>query len=155
MESTRSSARFSGRRIKRSIYIDLKSICFIENEKLDQFKKIDPLEKFINMKDNEAKDSSMESGKRMTNIGLFRKYMEFYLQNHAKIRKDMTLVVRHRQPTENGLPVEIYAFTSETGLRAYEEIQSEVFDHILSILPEFGLRVFQNPTGEDFRKLIS
>lgn len=143
-----------GRRIKRSIFLDMKSVKFVEPEQLEKFRKIELLDQFIARKLEEAKKNPLGSTRGMTNIGLFRKYMEAYLQSHPLIRQDMTLVVRQRQPSENGLPIEIYVFAKETKLKAYEEIQSEIFDHILAILPEFGLRVFQNPTGEDFGRLI-
>ncbi len=144
-----------GRRIKRSIFIDMKSVKFVEPGQLDKFRQVELLDKFITRKMEEAKENPLGNARGMTNIGLFRKYMEAYLQSHPLIRQDMTLVVRQLQPSENGLPIEIYVFTKETKMKAYEEIQSEIFDHILAILPEFGLRVFQNPTGEDFHKLSS
>ena len=144
-----------GRRIKRSIFLDMKSVKFVEPGQLEKFRQIEPLDRFIARKMEEAKKNPLGNARGMTNIGLFRKYMEAYLQSHPLIRQDMTLVVRQRQPSENGLPIEIYVFAKETKLKAYEEIQSEIFDHILAILPEFGLRVFQNPTGEDFHRQLS
>jgi len=91
----------------------------------------------------------------MTNLGTFRKYLENYLHNHPKIHQDMTFLVRHLQPTEKGLPMEIYVFSNDQEWANYESIQADIFDHILAIMPEFGLRVFQNPTGDDFQKLAS
>ena len=90
----------------------------------------------------------------MTNLGTFRKYLEEYLQHHPKIHKDMTFLVRHLQPNDKGLPVEIYVFSNDQAWANYEAIQADIFDHILAIMPEFGLRVFQNPTGLDFNKLV-
>ncbi|TFH21442.1 MAG: mechanosensitive ion channel, partial [Bacteroidia bacterium] len=93
------------------------------------------------------------NGRKMTNLGTFRKYLEEYLQHHPKINKDMTFMVRHLQPTDKGLPLEIYAFSLDQAWTNYEVIQADIFDHILAIMPEFGLRVFQDPTGGDFQNL--
>ena len=141
-----------GRRIKRSILIDMKSVHFVDTALLNKFRQIKPLEEHILKLESDKPILDTNTG--VTNIGLFRRYLEIYLKNHPKIRQDMTLVVRQKQPTENGLPIEIYVFSKERSLKPYEEVQSEIFDHILAILPEFGLQVFQNPTGEDFRQLI-
>ena len=140
-----------GRRIKRSIVIDMKSVRFLDESQLAKFRLVKVLEEHIIKLESEKQILNTSTG--VTNMGLFMKYLEFYLKGHPKIKPEMTLVVRQRQPTENGLPIEIYVFTKERGLKAYEEVQSEIFDHILAILPEFGLHVFQNPTGEDFKLL--
>ena len=87
----------------------------------------------------------------MTNLGTFRAYLEAYLRRHPKISNEMTFLVRHLSPTETGLPVEIYVFSTDQEWAKYESIQADIFDHILSVLPEFGLAVFQNPTGRDFK----
>ena len=153
-----------GRRIKRSINIDMKSVAFLNPEQIEKFRKFHVLSHYINQKEKEIEeynksldldDSVVANGRRMTNLGTFRVYLENYLQNHPKIRKDMTFLVRHLQPTEKGLPVEIYVFSNDQAWANYEAIQADIFDHILAIIPEFGLRVFQNPTGEDFQKLTS
>jgi miniconductance mechanosensitive channel len=91
----------------------------------------------------------------MTNLGTFRKYLEEYLMAHPKIHTKMTFLVRYLQPTDKGMPVEIYVFSNDQAWANYEAIQSDIFDHILAILPEFELRVFQNPTGGDFQQLTS
>jgi miniconductance mechanosensitive channel len=91
----------------------------------------------------------------MTNLGTFRTYLENYLHKHPKIHQDMTFLVRHLQPTDKGIPLEIYVFSKDQAWANYEAIQADIFDHILAVLPEFGLRVFQNPTGHDFQKLAS
>jgi miniconductance mechanosensitive channel len=140
-----------GRRIKRSIVIDMKSVRFLDESQLAKFRLVKVLEEHIIKLESEKQILNTSTG--VTNMGLFMKYLELYLKGHPKIKTEMTLVVRQRQPTENGLPIEIYVFTKERGLKAYEEVQSEIFDHILAILPEFGLHVFQNPTGEDFKLL--
>ena len=91
----------------------------------------------------------------MTNIGVFRKYLEMYLRNHPLIHKELTFLVRHLQPDETGLPIEIYVFSVDKEWANYESIQADILDHILAVIPEFDLRVFQNPSGEDFRNLIN
>ena len=153
-----------GRRIKRSINIDMKSVKFLDREQIEKFRKYYLLTEYIEKKEKEIdeynksldlEDSIVTNGRRMTNLGTFRAYLENYLHNHPKIHDEMTFLVRHLQPTDTGLPVEIYVFSKEQAWTCYEAIQADIFDHILAILPEFGLRVFQNPTGDDFRKLGS
>ena len=92
------------------------------------------------------------NGRRQTNIGVFRAYLEAYLMNHPMVHNDSDQLVRQLQPTSIGIPIEIYAFIQETGFMRYEKIQSDIFDHILAIIPQFELRVFQSPTGEDLRQ---
>ncbi|MCK5464744.1 MAG: mechanosensitive ion channel, partial [Bacteroidales bacterium] len=89
------------------------------------------------------------------NLGTFRKYVEEYLHQHPKIHNDMTFLVRQLQPDERGLPIEIYVFSNDQEWANYEAIQSDIFDHILAVLPEFDLKVFQNPSGRDFQNLVS
>lgn len=153
-----------GRRIKRSVLIDQQSIHFLtadEIEHLKKFKlmygyfdsKIDELnvwnERYLSAKAGETVDS-----RRMTNIGTFRAYVERYLRNHPGVHQNMTLIVRQLSPTAEGLPLEIYCFTNTTAWVAYEGIQSDIFDHLLAIAPEFGLRVYQAPSGGDFAALV-
>lgn len=151
-----------GRRIKRAINIDMKSVKFLDGGEIEKFRKYYLLSDYINKKEKEIEaynqslevdDTVVTNGRRMTNLGTFRVYLENYLHNHPKIHQDMTFLVRHLQPTERGIPVEIYVFSNDQAWANYEAIQADIFDHILAIMPEFGLRVFQNPTGEDFRKL--
>jgi miniconductance mechanosensitive channel len=96
--------------------------------------------------------SSPVNGRRLTNVGTFRAYVEAYLRAHPRIRQDLTLLVRQREPGPHGLPIQIYAFTDTTAWAEYEGIQSDIFDHALAVLPEFDLRVFQDPTGLDWRE---
>jgi len=149
-----------GRRIKRSLLIDQTSVRFLteeERERMRRFLLIDDYlaEKAAEMADWNAK--LVEAGRdpvnmrRSTNIGAFRAYVQHYLGNHPRIRQDMTLLVRQLQPSEAGLPLEIYAFTATVAWAEYEAIQADIFDHLLAILPEFGLRLFQQPSGADFR----
>lgn len=151
-----------GRRIKRHINIDMQSVKFCTPEMLEEFKKIIYLKNYIAIRQAEIKkyneanqidESITVNGRRMTNLGTFRHYLESYLKNHPMIHKDMTFLVRYLQPTEKGLPVEIYVFSKDQRWANYESIQSDIFDHILAVIPNFHLRVFQNPSGEDFKAL--
>ena len=151
-----------GRRIKRSINIDMESVKFCTPEMLDRFNKIQRLKNYIQTKSVEIEeynkehnidDSVLVNGRRMTNLGVFRAYIEQYLRNHPKICQDMTFLVRHLQPTEKGLPIEIYVFSNDQAWANYEAIQADIFDHILAVVPEFDLRVFQNPSGADIKNL--
>src|SRR5690606_38648888 len=95
--------------------------------------------------------SSKVNGRRLTNLGTFRAYVSAYLRHHPMIHQDMTFLVRHLQPTAEGLPIEIYVFSRNQEWAAYESIQADIFDHILAVVPEFDLRVFQAPSGADMR----
>jgi miniconductance mechanosensitive channel len=95
------------------------------------------------------------NGRRLTNVGTFRAYVEAYLRHHPQIHQDMTLLVRQLDSGPNGLPIEVYAFTSDTRWASYEAIQADIFDHILAVVPEFELSVFQQPTGRDFGRLVT
>ncbi|MBN2523691.1 MAG: mechanosensitive ion channel [Bacteroidales bacterium] len=153
-----------GRRIKRHINIDMRSVKFCTPEMLERFKKIIYLKDYIEQKEkdiekynkkNNIPDEIVVNGRRMTNIGTFRKYLESYLRNHPMIHNEMTFLVRHLQPTEKGIPIEIYVFSKDQRWAYYESIQADIFDHILAVIPEFDLKVFQNPTGDDFKSLIN
>lgn len=152
-----------GRRIKRSINIDMNSVGFLNGEQIEKFRKYYLLTDYINQKEKEITEynkslkmdeDQVTNGRKMTNLGTFRKYLEEYLKKHPKIHKDMTFLVRHLQPSEKGLPIEIYVFSNDQAWANYEGIQADIFDHILAIMPEFGLKVFQNPSGGDFRSLV-
>ncbi len=153
-----------GRRIKRSIFIDINSIRFCTKEMIDKFEKIEYITDYIKRKQKELEEhntslkadlSVMVNGRHLTNIGTFRAYIYNYIQNHPKIKKEDTILIRQLQPGENGLPIEIYAFSNDIRWANYEAIQADIFDHILAIVPEFDLSVFQNPSGRDFSKFIS
>ncbi|HHW22044.1 MAG TPA: mechanosensitive ion channel [Clostridiaceae bacterium] len=150
------------RRIKRCIYIDMTSIRFCDDEMLAKLKKIQYLREYIEErtaeierynKENGIDPSSIVNGRHMTNIGTLRAYIQKYLENHPRINHNMTTMVRQLQPGEHGLPIEIYAFADTTRWVDYEGIQSDIFDHILAVVPEFGLKVYQNPTGSDIRRI--
>jgi len=151
-----------GRRIKRSINIDMNSVTFLDDAQIERLGNFHLLKDYISSKQKELADFNkslqleegiVTNGRKMTNLGTFRKYLEEYLHHHPMISKEMTFLVRHLQPTEKGLPVEIYVFSKDQAWANYEAIQADIFDHTLAILPEFDLHVFQNPTGSDFIKL--
>lgn len=153
-----------GRRIKRSINIDLRSIQFADEELLERFKNIRILRSYLEEKLSEIQKhndavgndlSELINGRRLTNVGTFRAYCAAYLRNHPKIHSEgMTLIVRQLEPTQTGLPIQLYAFTSDTKWAEYENIQADIFDHLLSILPEFKLRPFQDPSGSDLDAVL-
>lgn len=152
-----------GRRIKRSIYIDISTIKFCNSQMLDRFEKMHLLTEYIRKKkkvigdfnrDLKVDQADIISSRNLTNIGTFRAYIEAYLQNHPKIRKDMTFLIRQLQSTQNGLPMEIYVFSNDQDWIRYEGIQSDIMDHLFAALPEFDLKAFQLPSGSDFQKLI-
>jgi len=151
-----------GRRIKRYVNIDLGSIKFCSSEMLEQFKRIQLISQYIQNRQEEilvynkkhqVDESTLVNGRRLTNIGVFRSYVEAYLRQHPMIHKDMTFLIRQLSPSENGLPIEIYVFCKDTNWTAYEAIQADIFDHILAVVTEFDLRVFQEPSGSDFQKI--
>ncbi|ARD24317.1 MULTISPECIES: mechanosensitive ion channel family protein [Shewanella] len=150
-----------GRRIKRSLNIDVNSIHFLTEEDMTRLSKVNYLKDYfpkmvseINHANEQVSDIEMPvNGRRLTNVGTFRAYLDAYLKNNNKLHKDMTLMVRQLAPTTQGLPIELYVFTNDTRWAFYEGIQADIFDHIFAILPEFGLKAFQNPTGEDIRSI--
>jgi miniconductance mechanosensitive channel len=155
----RGMSESGGRRIKRSLNIDMSSIKFCTDEMLESFEKFALLKEYLQQKKEEISaynaehdmdDSQLINGRHQTNIGVFRAYVVAYLKNHPKIHQSMTFLVRHLEPTPYGLPVQIYVFSNDQAWANYEAIQADIFDHLLAALPEFDLRVFQNPTGYDF-----
>ena len=151
-----------GRRIKRSILIDQSSIRFCDDEMIEKFEKIQILNEYVRRKKAELDaynkehgidTSQVVNGRRMTNVGTFRAYVIAYLRNHPKIRQDLTFLVRQLAPTPEGLPLEIYVFSNDIVWANYEAIQADIFDHILAVVPEFGLRVFQKPSGHDLGRI--
>lgn len=151
-----------GRRIKRAVYVDTGSIGFCTPEMIASFRSIQYLRDYIDRKSAEIEAYNRQNGidrthkvngRAMTNIGVFRAYIQHYLERHPNIHAGMVRMVRQLEPGPNGLPIEIYAFVNTTEWTAYEGVQSDIFDHILAVAPEFGLRVFQNPSGHDFKSL--
>ena len=159
----RAMSESGGRRIKRSVNIDQSSIRFLDTGEVEDLKRFALIAGYLVDKQRElaeARASLGEAGsmsvnrRRMTNVGTFRAYTLAYLKAHAKINADMTLLVRQSPPGPQGLPIEIYCFTKSTDWIVYEDVQSDVFDHLIAILPEFGLRLFQNPAGSDVARLL-
>ena len=151
-----------GRRIKRSLDIDMQTVSFLSNEQIKRFKDFALLNTYMNEreteintfnKENNIDEKELLNGRRMTNIGCFRAYCIAYLKNHPKIHKEMTFLIRQLAPTDHGLPLEIYVFTNDIVWANYEAIQADIFDHLLSVIHSFDLKVFQRPSGNDFQKL--
>jgi len=162
MKNWRGMSESGGRRIKRSINIDMHSVAFCTDEMLARFERFAPLGSYMQSRradvdrfnSEHGVDTSLPvNGRRLTNIGCFRAYLVAYLREHPVISKDMTFLVRQLQPSENGIPIEIYVFSTDQNWVNYEGIQADIFDHILAALPEFELAVFQAPTGRDVRAL--
>ena len=150
-----------GRRIKRSISIDTTSIHFLDEQEQLRLIQAKLLKPYMDRRHEEIKEWNQQNGadesilnrRKMTNVGTFRIYLNEYLRNHPRTRKDMTLMVRQLAPDANGLPLEIYAFTNTVVWAEYEGIQADIFDHIFAVVEEFGLRIHQTPTGNDIRAL--
>lgn len=163
-QNWRGMSESDGRRVKRSLNIDMTSVRFCTHEMLRKYKEIVILKEYIedtekvirayNEKHALAEDNLI-NGRHQTNLGVFRAYWELYLKSLPQVNTDMTCMVRQLQPTEKGIPMEIYFFSRQKDWIPYEQVQADIFDHILAVLPEFGLRVFQEPSGSDFRQLGS
>ncbi len=151
-----------GRRIKRSVIIDMSSIQFLDENMIAKFRQIELIQDYLSSKQEEVNQynssqnintDELTNGRRLTNIGTFRAYLKAYLKQHKLIHDKMTFLVRQLEPTDRGLPIQIYVFSNDTDWIRYEEIQSDIFDHILAVIPQFELKVFQHPTGSDFQKI--
>jgi miniconductance mechanosensitive channel len=158
----RGMSESDGRRIKRSINIDMNTIMFCTEEMLKKYGNIQYISEYIATKKVELAESnkragidntSLVNGVRMTNIGTFRAYVKAYLTNNPNINKEMSFIIRQLAPTAHGIPIEIYVFSKEKNWADYENVQGDIFDHILAVIPEFDLRVYQNPSGNDFSSL--
>lgn len=152
-----------GRRMKRSLLIDQNSIGFLSDEKKQELSRFSLLKDYIEDKEKELSQWNQEleangydpvNSRQVTNIGTFRAYVLRYLQNNDNIQQDATMMVRQLEPSPHGLPIEIYCFVNTTAWAKYEGIQSDIFDHLLAILPEFGLQLFQEPSGPDVRMAL-
>ena len=159
----RGMSESGGRRIKRSLYLDASSVHFLDSGEIEHCRRFALLDDYLAGKDNElAQYNTSLSGKnadaainqrRLTNIGTFRAYTYEYLKHHPRIHRGMTLLVRQLAPGPQGIPIEIYCFTNTTNWNEYEGIQADIFDHLLAIVSEFGLRLYQQPAGADFQRL--
>lgn len=145
-----------GRRIKRSILLKSKSIQYLTDEKIEKLKNIQLISSYLSQRQNDIKNfntsneidkSTLINGRNLTNLGVFRKYMQSYIENHSGINKDMMIMVRQLAPTPQGLPLEIYAFSSDKRWANYEYIMSDIFDHTLAAVPFFDLEIFELSTG--------
>jgi miniconductance mechanosensitive channel len=150
-----------GRRIKRSVYLNVDSIRFVDPDTRERFKKFNLLTDFVTQRqqeieqynrDHQIDTSELINGRRMTNIGVFRRYVEFYLRNHPRILKDSTIMVRQLSIDDKGVPLEIYCFTNTTVWVEYESIQADIFDHLLAAAGFFDLEIYQQPSGRDILK---
>jgi miniconductance mechanosensitive channel len=158
----RGMAESGGRRIKRALYIDMTSVRFCDQPLLDHFDSIRLLKPYLDRKKSEIHEynkglnldpDDMVNRRHLTNIGTFRAYIIEYLRSLPLINQEMTLMARQLAPTPNGLPLEVYTFSAKQEWAVYESIQSDIFDHLFAVLPEFGLRVFQSPTGHDLQSI--
>lgn len=152
-----------GRRIKRSIFIDMNSIKFCSPETLNTFKKYHAITQYIIdaekeisefNKHNKIDTQTTVNGRRLTNIGVFRTYIENYLKDKSYINHNFTFLIRKLEATDRGVPIELYIFLNEQRWVEFEKIQDDIFDHLFAVLPEFDLRVFQSPSGNDFKKAL-
>ena len=153
-----------GRRFKRAVLINVSSVKFCSQPQLEKLKKIQILRNYIEEKEKELKsyndqnnieDTILVNGRRLTNLGVFRKYLELYLMSNSNVNTETTLMVRLLEPNEKGIPMEIYGFLKEKRWVFYESILGDIFDHMLAVIPEFELKMFQNPTGDDFKSLAN
>lgn len=152
-----------GRRIKRSINLDMNSVKFCTPEMLEKYRKISLLAGYINDTENKLQtynqtnqidNTILVNGRRQTNLGVFRAYLQRYLESLPEVNKEMICMVRHLQPTEKGIPMELYFFSSIKDWVIYETIQADVFDHVLAVIPEFDLQIFQELSGSDVRMFV-
>lgn len=153
VKNWRAMSEYGGRRIKRSLLIDISSIKFLNKNEIEELVKLAPLKKYITSKIEEvdqynssiAESNNSQEIRRLTNIGTYRAYVESYLKQNSNLNTDtMTFLVRQLPSSPEGVPIEIYTFTNTTEWVKYEQIQSDIFDHLFAILPKFGLRVYQN-----------
>ena len=153
----------TGRRIKRSLFIDTSCIRFCDVKMLNKLREIEYLKQYLTSKEEAIEESNSKleegrlsnqvNGRRLTNLGTFRAYIECYLKAHPNINQEMTLIVRQLATEGRGIPIEIYCFSSVKEWAGYEAIQADIFDHLFAIAPDFELSVFQEPTGRDFQRL--
>ena len=156
----RGMSESGGRRIMRSLVIDQGSVRFLDEQDMESLARFSLLKGYLQAKQQDIGRWNQQhgtndavNGRRLTNIGTFRAYVDAYLQARSDIAQDKTLLVRQMEPSENGLPLQIYAFVNSTVWGEYEGVQGDIFDHLIAILPQFGLRLFQRPTGADVAEI--
>ena len=160
----RGMSESGGRRIKRTLRLDASSIRFLDAQQMAHFSRFKLLQDYMAAKSTALDEANAQARtllgdkaellanqRHLTNLGTFRAYVQAYLQAHPSIHKGMTLMVRTMEPTAEGVPMELYCFTNTTAWVVYESVQGDIFDHLLAILPEFGLRPYQSPSGHDLR----
>ena len=160
----RGMSEAGGRRMKRALYLDQTSVRFLADEERSRLKRFALIDEYLDRKRQELEEYNkalLAAGRdpvntrRVTNLGTFRAYVSAYLRNHPNVHQGMIQMVRQLQPGPTGLPLEVYCFTATTDWVAYEGIQADIFDHLYAVLPEFGLRVFQEPSGADMRAMLA
>lgn len=160
----RGMSESGGRRIKRSLILDMNTIHFLSSNQIEKFKKVHLLKDYIEQKENELENYNKTNqidteviinGRRLTNVGTFRNYIIAYLKHHPKIHQNLTFLVRQLPPTPQGLPLEIYVFSNDQVWANYESIQADIFDHLIAVASEFDLKIFQTPSGHDIHQLLS
>lgn len=156
-------AEAGGRRIKRAITLKSGSVKFCNEEMVSRFKNYDLLKEYLNERvqeiesfnsNNKVNKNFLINGRHLTNIGVFRAYSEAYIKSLDSIHPDLTLMVFQKEGNEFGVPIEVYCFTKTTEWGEYENVQSDIFDHLYAAAPEFDLEIFQHPSGGDFKKLV-
>ena len=160
-QSWREMQKVGARRIKRSFYIDMQSIKFVDEQLLKKLQKFELLKEYIDRKDKEIKDyninhntqDTMYNGRYLTNIGMFRIYCQQYVKSRPFVNNRFSAFVRQLEPTPEGLPLEVYCFTNTADWLVYEAYQADIFDHLLSVIGEFDLHIFQNPSGRDLKNI--
>jgi miniconductance mechanosensitive channel len=158
----RGMSESGGRRIKRSVSIDMNAVRFLDETLLARLKQVQYIQPYLDKKvaevqgwnlEKKVDEGSLVNGRRLTNLGTFRAYVQAYLKNHPQISESMTFLVRQLASGPEGVPIEVYVFSKEQRWEHYEAIMGDIFDHLLAVLPEFGLRVYQKPSGADLREV--
>ena len=149
-----------GRRIKRALLVDQRSVRFLDQDERQRLRRIALIDEYLDQQREELQDYNAQleaagkdpvNNRRATNLGTFRAYVAAYLRSHPGVHQDLTLMVRQLDPTPQGLPLEVYCFSADVGWVAYENLAGDIFDHLLAVLPEFGLRIYQQPGGADLQ----
>ena len=151
-----------GRRMKRALNIKLDSISYLSKDKIDELKKISSITAYLETRQadidtyntsNNINKELLLNGRNLTNIGVFRKYIETYIENHSGTNKEMMIMVRQLEPGTQGIPLEIYAFSSDKRWKNYEYIMADIFDHVIAAVPYFDLEIFELPSNSSFTEM--
>jgi miniconductance mechanosensitive channel len=153
-----------GRRIKRSVFIKQHSVKFISAEDFEKYKNIQIISSYLEDRQNEINEYNKThkvdtklplNGRNQTNLGIFRKYIDTYLNNHSAVHKEMYIIVRHLQPTEHGIPIEVLCFSRDKRWENFEYITADIFDHVIAAVSYFDLKLYEAPSGDDIREYFS